>query len=52
MGSIDIDFFSVALIVIAYLLGAVPMGIIVAKLSGGVDPREGGERQYRGDKCR
>ncbi len=34
--------YSIALIVISYLIGSVPMGIIVAKLMGGADPRKGG----------
>ena len=38
----EISTYSVALIVVSYLLGSVPMGIIVAKLMGGADPRSGG----------
>ncbi|MEE9542501.1 MAG: glycerol-3-phosphate 1-O-acyltransferase PlsY [Thermodesulfobacteriota bacterium] len=37
-----LDSTSVILIVISYLLGAVPTGIIVARLFGGADPRSGG----------
>ena len=33
---------SIALIIVAYLLGSVPVGVIVAKLMGGVDPRKSG----------
>jgi glycerol-3-phosphate acyltransferase PlsY len=33
---------SIALIAVAYLLGSVPVGIIVAKLMGGADPRKSG----------
>lgn len=33
---------SIALIVISYLLGSVPIGLVVARLMGGADPRSGG----------
>ena len=36
------DKISIIIIVVAYLLGSVPVGIVVAKLCGGVDPRKGG----------
>jgi glycerol-3-phosphate acyltransferase PlsY len=42
VGLINIDPTSVILIFISYLLGAVPTGIIVARLAKGADPRSGG----------
>ena len=30
---------AVVLVVLAYLAGSIPMGVLVARLSGGVDPR-------------
>jgi glycerol-3-phosphate acyltransferase PlsY len=38
----QIPIYSIALVVLSYLLGSVPVGIIVAKLMGGADPRESG----------
>jgi acyl phosphate:glycerol-3-phosphate acyltransferase len=37
-----------ALIVAAYLLGSIPMGVLVAKLTGGVDPRTVGSGRTGG----
>ncbi len=34
--------YSIVLIVIAYLLGSIPVGLIVARLMGGADPRKSG----------
>jgi len=39
---LNIDSTSVILIFVSYLLGAVPTGIIVARLAGGADPRKSG----------
>lgn len=37
-----VSVYSIALIVISYLLGSVPVGLIVARLMGGADPRTSG----------
>src|SRR5829696_308035 len=40
--------FDLALVVGAYLCGSIPMGVLVARLSGGVDPRTVGSGRTGG----
>ena len=39
---------AIVLVVLAYLVGSIPMGVLVARLTGGVDPRTVGSGRTGG----